>query len=257
MPTIQSLLNSQGYTPQQQSTITQQRLGASNTAFDVLREKAANRTAATNNSAGYGDMTAQPGREQAQTDASQAQQNQISFANQKLKKQLAGSALGRPRSDGSLAVWVPPTRIAPPAVGSGLGNSRSNVAWALSGGKLIAVDLFFRGRRPKWRVSFALGMEPESFTPQINVAPVAPKTPWLKKRRVSMGITTFMRELIDPDWWTVALTSLVQFVLFLRWLYRRIRRRNDAHIRRGHGHQPPPSAAHLPAAGKIVRREGN
>jgi hypothetical protein len=39
----------------------------------------------------------------------------------------------------------------------------------------------------------------------------------------SMGITTFMRELIDPYWFTVALTSLVQFVLFLRWLYRRIR----------------------------------
>jgi hypothetical protein len=38
-----------------------------------------------------------------------------------------------------------------------------------------------------------------------------------------MGITTFMRELIDPYWLTVALTSLVQFVLFLRWLYRRIR----------------------------------
>ncbi|MGB8802815.1 MAG: hypothetical protein WCC97_19225, partial [Candidatus Acidiferrales bacterium] len=44
-----------------------------------------------------------------------------------------------------------------------------------------------------------------------------------KNGELSMGITTFMRELIDPYWWTVALTSLVQFVLFLRWLYRRIR----------------------------------
>jgi hypothetical protein len=32
-----------------------------------------------------------------------------------------------------------------------------------------------------------------------------------------------MREPIDPYWWTFALTSLVQFFLFLRWLYRRIR----------------------------------
>ena len=96
LPTIQSLLNSQGYTPQQQSDITQQSLGASNTAFNALQEKAANRTAATNNSAGYGDLTAQLGREQAQTDASQAQQNQITFANQQLKEQLAGlSALGQ------------------------------------------------------------------------------------------------------------------------------------------------------------------
>jgi len=96
MPTITSLLNSQGFTPQQQSAITQQSLGASNTAFDALREKAANRSAATNNSAGFGDLTAQLGREQAQTDASQAQQNQVTFANQQLKEQLAGlSALGQ------------------------------------------------------------------------------------------------------------------------------------------------------------------
>jgi hypothetical protein len=95
MPTIQSLLNSQGYTPQRQSAIARQSLGSSNTAFDALRERAANRTAATNNSAGYGDLTAQLGREQAQTDASQAQQNQIAFANQQLKEQMAGlSALG-------------------------------------------------------------------------------------------------------------------------------------------------------------------
>jgi hypothetical protein len=96
MPTIQSLLNSQGFTPQQQSDITQQSMGAANTAFDALRERTANRAAATNNSGGYGDLTAQLGREQAQTDASQAQQNQIAFANQKLNNQLAGlSALGQ------------------------------------------------------------------------------------------------------------------------------------------------------------------
>ncbi len=96
MPTIQSLLNSQGFTPQQQSAITQQSLGAANTAFDALRQRAANRVAATNNAAGYGDLTAQLGREQAQTDASQAQQNQIAFANRQLQEQLAGlSALGQ------------------------------------------------------------------------------------------------------------------------------------------------------------------
>ena len=71
-------------------------LGAANTAFDALRQRAANRAAATNNSAGFGDLTAQLGRQQAQTDASQAQQNQIAFANQKLKEQLAGlNALGQ------------------------------------------------------------------------------------------------------------------------------------------------------------------
>ena len=96
MPTIQSLLTSQGYTPQQQSAITQQSMGAAHTAFDALRQRAANRAAATNNSAGFGDLTAQLGREQAQTEASQAQQNQIAFANQALKEHLAGlNALGQ------------------------------------------------------------------------------------------------------------------------------------------------------------------
>jgi hypothetical protein len=96
LPAITSLLNSQGYTPAQQSAITQQSLGAANTAFDALRQRAANRSAATNNTAGFGDLAAQLGREQAQTNASQAQQNQIAFANQKLKENLAGlNALGQ------------------------------------------------------------------------------------------------------------------------------------------------------------------
>jgi len=96
MPTILGLLTSQGYTPQEQSAITQQSMGAANTAFDALRQRAANRLAATNSTAGYGDLLAQLGREQAQTDASQAQQNQIAFANQKLKENLAGlGALGQ------------------------------------------------------------------------------------------------------------------------------------------------------------------
>ena len=41
LPTIQGLLSSTGYTPQQQSDITQQSLGAANTAYDALRESAA------------------------------------------------------------------------------------------------------------------------------------------------------------------------------------------------------------------------
>ena len=96
MPTIQSLLNRPGFTPQQQSDITQQSTGAANTAYDALRERAANRVAATNNSAGYGDLVSELGRQQAQTDASQAQQNQIAFANRQRQDQLAGlSALGQ------------------------------------------------------------------------------------------------------------------------------------------------------------------
>jgi hypothetical protein len=32
-----------------------------------------------------------------------------------------------------------------------------------------------------------------------------------------------MRIFLDPYWWTLGLGSLVQLVLFVRWLYRRIR----------------------------------
>jgi len=96
LPTIQSLLTNPGYTPAEQSAITQQSMGAANTAFDALRERAANRAAATNDTAAAPELTAQLGREQAQSLASQAQQNQIAFANQRTKDQLAGlSALGQ------------------------------------------------------------------------------------------------------------------------------------------------------------------
>jgi hypothetical protein len=38
-----------------------------------------------------------------------------------------------------------------------------------------------------------------------------------------------MRQFIDSNWWTFALTLTIQFVLFVRWLYRRIR--NDELMR--------------------------
>ena len=43
-------------------------------------------------------------------------------------------------------------------------------------------------------------------------------------RRINNGTFGFaMRSLLNPYWWTFGLASLVQLVLFLRWLYRRIR----------------------------------
>lgn len=32
-----------------------------------------------------------------------------------------------------------------------------------------------------------------------------------------------MREFIEPYWWTVGVSSLVQLILFVRWFYRRVR----------------------------------
>jgi hypothetical protein len=38
-----------------------------------------------------------------------------------------------------------------------------------------------------------------------------------------------IRDLLDPHWSTFAITAFVQFILFLRWMYRRLR--NDEIIR--------------------------
>lgn len=149
MPTIQSLLTSTGYTPQQQSAITQQSRGAANTAFDALRQRAANRAAATNNSAGFGDLTAQLGREQARTDASLARQNQIDFANQALKEHLAGLNRGQTYGiDTNLlgrAMGVPPELLGVRQRASG--SSSSGLGGLLGIGSGIA-SLFGRGTDP-------------------------------------------------------------------------------------------------------------
>jgi hypothetical protein len=67
------------------------------------------------------------------------------------------------------------------------------------------------------------GPDPENSICRLRLQQRCPQRRRPKNGELSMGINTFMRELIDPYWFTVALTSLVQFVLFLRWLYRRIR----------------------------------
>ena len=89
LPQYQQLLN-QGYTPQEQSDITQQSQGAVNSAFDALRQRAANRLAQTNNSAGYGELLDELGRAQSGQSARTAQQNQIQFAQQQQQNMLRG-----------------------------------------------------------------------------------------------------------------------------------------------------------------------
>jgi len=96
MPTISSLLTNPGYTPAQQNAITQEGMGSARTAYDALQESAQNQVTRTNNSAGFNDLTAQLGREEAQNLAQQARQNQIAFANNAQSQRLAGlSALGQ------------------------------------------------------------------------------------------------------------------------------------------------------------------
>jgi len=91
IPGIEQLINSPGYTPAQQSAITQEGMGAARTAFDALRETAANRVARTNNAAGYGALDSELGRQQAQNLSEQARQNQIQFANEQIGQRMVSA----------------------------------------------------------------------------------------------------------------------------------------------------------------------
>jgi carbamoylphosphate synthase small subunit len=84
----QNLLANPGYTPQQQSAINSQSMGALASAFGALANSAANRVARTRNSAGYGDLLDALAREQGRQTSSVAQQNQLAFANQSRQDQL-------------------------------------------------------------------------------------------------------------------------------------------------------------------------
>jgi hypothetical protein len=57
---------------------------------------------------------------------------------------------------------------------------------------------------------------------------------WLYQTRIPsfLGeelLAKIIRIVDDPYWWTVALSSLVQLMIFIRWIYRRIR--NDEMMR--------------------------
>ncbi len=85
----QNLLANPGYTQAQQTDITGQSMGALASTFSALASSAANRLAATNNSAGYGDLLDSLARQQGQQASSLAQQNQLAFANQSKQDQLS------------------------------------------------------------------------------------------------------------------------------------------------------------------------
>ncbi|PYU18820.1 MAG: hypothetical protein DMG32_25590 [Acidobacteria bacterium] len=101
----QSLLANPGYTPAQQSAITNQSMGALASAFGALAQSAANRLARTRNSAGYGDLLDELAREQGRQTASVAQQSPASSSvRAPIWRSLPASAL-RSRNR-SAAAWA-------------------------------------------------------------------------------------------------------------------------------------------------------
>ena len=77
----QNLLANPGYSPAEQSAITNLSQSALSSAFNALAQNAANRVARTRNSAGYGELIDSLARTQGQDQANLAQQDQIAFAN--------------------------------------------------------------------------------------------------------------------------------------------------------------------------------
>lgn len=85
-----NLLVSPGYSDAEKSAITNQSMGALASAFAALASRAANRTARTRNSAGYGDLLDALAQERGRQTSSLAQQNQLAFADRARQDRLAG-----------------------------------------------------------------------------------------------------------------------------------------------------------------------
>lgn len=86
----QNLIANPGYTPAEQSAITNLSQSALSSAFNALAQNASTRAARTRNSAGYGELIDSLARTQGQQQANLAQQNQIAFANAAKSDTLAG-----------------------------------------------------------------------------------------------------------------------------------------------------------------------
>lgn len=91
-PQYEALATGEGYSPEEQSAITQESLGSVGNTFDVYRDRATNRVARTGNTAGYGSLLSEMAREEGRQKGSVTRQNMISFADEKQRRRFAGLA---------------------------------------------------------------------------------------------------------------------------------------------------------------------
>src|SRR5204862_2092111 len=69
LPQYQSILNNPGLSPADKAAVTGQSQGALASAFDALQQSAQNRLARARNSAGFGELTDDPARQQGIAEA--------------------------------------------------------------------------------------------------------------------------------------------------------------------------------------------
>jgi hypothetical protein len=89
LPQFQEILRRPGYSEAEKAAVTGQSLGALGSAFDALRQRAENRLARTRNPAGFGELLDELAREQGREAADVTRQNQIDFANEAFRRQMA------------------------------------------------------------------------------------------------------------------------------------------------------------------------
>jgi hypothetical protein len=85
----QSILANPGLSSADQAAVTGQSQGALASAFDSLQQSAQNRVAATNNSAGFADLTDELARQKGIAEGNQAAQNQFNFDNTAFNRQMS------------------------------------------------------------------------------------------------------------------------------------------------------------------------
>jgi hypothetical protein len=144
----QSILNNPGLSPADQAAITSQSQGSIASAFDSLQQSAANRVAATNNSAGFSELTDELARQKAIAEGNQAAQNQLTFSNTAFQRQMAAlqglsglfgtdtNLLGRTLGIPSQLLGVRANASRPSGFFSSLGSSLGGTIGALPGALL-------------------------------------------------------------------------------------------------------------------------
>jgi hypothetical protein len=89
LPQYQQILNNPGLSDAQKSAVTSQSQGALASAYDALQQAAQNRVARTRNSAGFGELADELARQQGREQSNLAQTNQLSFADEAFRRQMA------------------------------------------------------------------------------------------------------------------------------------------------------------------------
>jgi len=141
----QSILNNPGLSSADKAAVTGQSQGAIASAFDSLQQSAANRVAATNNSAGFSELTDDLARQKAVAEGNQAQQNQLAFTNTAFQRQMSAlqglsglygvdsNLLGRTLGIPSQLLSVRANASKPSGFFSSLGNTAGSTLGALPG----------------------------------------------------------------------------------------------------------------------------